>query len=108
MEIASLRWEYGRNWKGEACDQIFSVGRGRLLDPQLDFPRLAFHDSELYGSYHVADTSLIFHGRTLLAFTALGSARCYQFTDGETEGWRDASSLPTVTLLERQESQWYA
>lgn len=86
MEIASLRWEYGRNWKGEVCDQIFSVGRGRLLDPQLDFPRLAFHDSELYGSYHVADTSLTFHGRTLLAFTALGSARCYQFTDGETEG----------------------
>lgn len=61
MEIASLHWESGRNWKAEVCDQIFPVGRGRLLEPQLGFPCLAFHDSELYGSNHVADTSLIFH-----------------------------------------------
>lgn len=59
MEIASLHWEFGRNWKAELSDKILLVGRVRPLEPQLDPPTswVAIHDSELYGGHHAADTS---------------------------------------------------
>lgn len=38
MQIASLHWEFGKNWKAGLCDTILFVGRVRSLEPQLDSP----------------------------------------------------------------------